>query len=202
MHPDTPPACEAAARDADVVALLAHGQVQAAFELLLPRYEAKVYRLCLTLLREAHAAEDAAQDSLLRVWRSLGGFDGRKAALSTWVYAVTRNRCLTLLATRPGRTESLSLPEVQAEVDLIAAPPAAHPGDASAAALRRLVEALPETPRRCISLYYFDEHSVAEVAAMLGLPEGSVKNHMHRARASLLGALQAQGLARPELWLT
>lgn len=198
----TPPVTtDAAARDADVLALLAGGEVHAAFERLVPRYEGKVYRLCLTLLREPAAAQDAAQDSLLRVWRALGCFDAGKAALSTWVYAVTRNRCLTLLAARPNPTESMSLPEVQAEVDEQVAPIAAPPGDDTAKTLRRLVQALPDAPRRCITLYYFEEHSVAEVAAMLGLPEGSVKTHLHRARASLLQALQALGLASPELWL-
>lgn len=197
----TPTTTDAATRDADVVALLARGQTQDAFELLVPRYEAKVYRLCLTLLREPAAAEDAAQDSLLRVWRALASFDPAKATLATWVYAVARNRCLTLLAARPGATLSMSLPEVEAQVDLVAAPVAMQPGADTAQTLQRLVDALPDTPRRCTMLYYFEERSVAEVATMLGLPEGSVKTHLHRARAALLRALQAAGLADPQLWL-
>jgi RNA polymerase sigma-70 factor (ECF subfamily) len=192
---------EAALRDADVLALLACGDLHGAFDLLVPRYEAKVYRLCFTLLREPAAAQDAAQDSLLRVWQALPRFEPAKAALSTWVYAVARNRCLTLLATRPGHTESMSLPEVEAEVDLLAAPAAAWPGDDPASTVRHLVGALPEAPRRCLTLFYYEERSVAEVAAMLGVPEGTVKTHLHRGRAALLKALQALGLADPQLWL-
>ena len=199
----TPPATtsNAAQRDADVLALLACGDVHGAFELLVPRYEAKVYRLCFTLLREAAAAQDAAQDSLLRVWQALPRFEPGKAALSTWVYAVTRNRCLTLLATRPGPTQSLSLPEVEAEVDLIAAPAHFAPGADATDTVRGLVDALPEAPRRCLTLFYYEERSVAEVAAMLGLPEGTVKTHLHRGRAALLKALHSLGLADPQLWL-
>lgn len=197
----TPPATDAKLRDADVLALLACGDVHGAFERLVPRYEHKVYRLCFTLLREPAAAQDAAQDSLLRVWRALPRFEPGKAALATWVYAVTRNRCLTLLAARPKRTQSMSLPEVQAEVDLLASPAASQPGADASDTVRKLVDALPEAPRRCLTLFYYEDRSVAEVAAMLGLPEGSVKTHLHRGRAALLKALQALGLADPQLWL-
>ena len=195
-------ASDAATRDADVVALLHSGDVATAFELLIARYETKVYHLCLVLLREAGAAQDAAQDSLLRVWRALGSFDASKASISTWVYAVTRNRCLSLLAAaRQGEVESMSVPEVQAEVDALIAPVAAQSGDDGIHVLHRLVEALPDTQRRCITLFYFEERSVTEAASMLGLPEGTVKTHLHRARAALLRALQALGLAETQLWL-
>lgn len=205
MHLALPPAMDsptaAALRDADVQALLARGDTHGAFELLVPRYEAKVYRLCFTLLREPAAAQDAAQDSLLRVWRALPRFDPAKAALSTWVYAIARNRCLTLLVAQPGHTQSMSLPEVEAEVDLMAAPVPAGPHTDATDTVRSLVDALPDAPRRCLTLFYFEERSVGEVAAMLGLPEGTVKTHLHRGRAALLKALQALGLADPQLWL-
>lgn len=199
--PATEAATEAAGRDADVLALLVRGDAHGAFERLVPRYETKVYRLCFTLLREPAAAEDAAQDSLLRVWRALPRFDAGKAALATWIYAITRNRCLSLLSRQPGHTESMSLPEVEAEVDLIASPAAAHAGADANATVRGLVDALPEAPRRCLTLFYYEERSVAEVSAMLGLPEGTVKTHLHRGRAALLKALLALGLADPQLWL-
>lgn len=195
-------ASDAVQRDADVLALLAGGDVHGAFEQLVPRYEIKVYRLCFTLLREPDAARDAAQDSLLRVWRALPRFDASKAALSTWIYAVTRNRCLTLLAAQPSPMQSLSLPEVEAEVDLIAAPVSSAAAADAVETVRALVNALPEGPRRCLTLFYYEEHSVAEVAGMLGLPEGTVKTHLHRGRAALLKALQALGLADLQLWLT
>ena len=199
--PTTTGPTAAALRDADVLALLACGDTHGAFELLVPRYEHKVYRLCFTLLREPAAAQDAAQDSLLRVWRTLPRFEPGKAALSTWVYAVTRNRCLTLLAAQTVQARSMSLPEVEAEVDLIAAPVQSAPGADASDTVRGLVDALPEAPSRCLTLFYFEERSVAEVAAMLGLPEGTVKTHLHRGRAALLKALQALGLADPQLWL-
>ncbi len=88
-----------AAQDRDIVALLQTGALEAAFQRTLARYQDKVYRLCCTLLRDPTAAEDAAQESLVRIWKAMGSYDGR-ASLSTWIYAITRNRCLSALARR------------------------------------------------------------------------------------------------------
>jgi RNA polymerase sigma-70 factor (ECF subfamily) len=79
---------------------------------------------------------------------------------------------------------------------------AVAPTDASALALlRQLVDALPQVYRSCLMLYYFEELSVTEVAAMLGLPEGTVKTHLHRARQRLHQLLEQRGLAHAGLWL-
>ena len=90
---------DAANRDRDIVELLQAGHRDRAFEELLRRYEGKIYRLCCALVRDRSLAEDAAQESIVRVWRSLASYDGR-AALSSWLYAIARNRCLTALASR------------------------------------------------------------------------------------------------------
>src|SRR5689334_2229591 len=99
--PMNAPQSAAAARDQDIALLLASGATDAAFDLIAARYAPKVYRLCLAMLRAPAAADEAAQDSLLRAWRALSGYRPQSGALSTWLYAITRNRCLTLL----GRTE-------------------------------------------------------------------------------------------------
>ena len=88
---------DARARDADLVAALARGETVLAFDGLVARYAERVHRLCRSLLRDPAAAEDAAQDSLLRVWRALHGFRPERAALSTWLYAITRHHCLAQL---------------------------------------------------------------------------------------------------------
>ena len=133
----------------------------------------------------------------MRVWKNLAGYDGR-AALSTWIYAITRNRCLTALERRR-RDLSLSDAGVAAQAESRAAP-AAGGGDPQSA-LRELVEELPENYRRCLLLYYFEEQSVEQVAAMLAIPEGTVKTHLHRARALLAQRLKALGLDDARLWL-
>ena len=184
--------------DQDIVVLLRSGQEAAAFELVMERYEQKVYRLCCSLLRHGDEAADAAQESLVRVWRALPKFDAR-AALSTWIYTIARNRCLTAIERRRD-LESLSVPTVAQEAEG-AAPEAPGEDDESPCQLRELVAELPERYRKVLTLYYYQERSVTEAAQMLGQPEGTVKTNLFRARAMLLERLRALGLADPEIWL-
>ncbi len=64
------------AQDRDILALLQSGAVEPAFQLTLARYQDKVYRLCCALLRDPSAAEDAAQESLVRIWKAIGSTTG------------------------------------------------------------------------------------------------------------------------------
>ncbi len=188
----------AASEDRDIAELLRAGERDRAFTELLQRYEGKVYRLCVALLREPARAQDAAQESLVRIWKALGSYDGR-ASLSTWIYAITRNRCLTALEGRRP-LESLSEPAVDAEVADLPAPEAEESGQPSER-LRELIHLLPERLRRTLLLFYFEERSTGEVALMLGCPEGTVKTNLFRARAALTEQLRKRGLDNPSLWL-
>jgi RNA polymerase sigma-70 factor (ECF subfamily) len=193
-----PPASDAFQRDLDIVGLLRAGALRPAFDRLAARYQDRVFRLCCALLREPARAEDAAQESLLRVWRALPRYDGR-AALSTWIYAITRNRCLTELG-RPGRHESLADPQIEAQAEALAAPEPQH-APARHAVLHGMIETLPEAYRRALTLYYYEERSIPEVAAMLALPAATVKTHLHRARALMRERLQRLDLYDSKLWL-
>ena len=186
---------DAAPQDRDILELLHKGARDQAFAQLLDRYEHKLYRLCCTLLHDATLAQDAAQESLVRIWKALPSYDGR-ASLSTWIYAITRNRCLTALA-RQREEGSLLDPEAEAEMVSVED---AEPNDQSAL-LKALVERLPERYRRALVLYYYEDRSIGEVAAMLAMPEGTVKTTLHRARAALMEQLRRRGLDTPSTWL-
>jgi RNA polymerase sigma-70 factor (ECF subfamily) len=184
--------------DRDIIERLQAGARERAFELLLERYEAKIFRLCCGLLRDRQRAEDAAQESLVRIWKALDRYDGR-AALGTWIYAITRNRCLTAIE-RERATETLNDSELAHSIDELPATES-EPNDDRSELLRELIELLPERLRRVLVLYYFEERSTREVATMLGCPEGTVKTHLFRARAALAEQLRRRGLSDPQLWL-
>jgi RNA polymerase sigma-70 factor (ECF subfamily) len=186
----------AADRDQDIVELIRSGRRDSAFGELLRRYEGKVYRLCCAMLRDHAQAEDAAQDSLVRVWKALDRYDGR-ASLSSWIYAITRNRCLTALE-RKRTFASLDEPGEVPEEAMAAL--VTRPSDGSAQQLRDLVELLPERLRRVLLLYYYEGRAVGEVALMLGCPEGTVKTSLSRARATLAEMLKCRGLDDPAYW--
>jgi RNA polymerase sigma-70 factor (ECF subfamily) len=189
---------DALERDQDIVQLIERGDTEAAFGRLVDRYEQKVYRLCCGLLRDRVLAEDAAQESLLRIWKSLAKYDAR-AALSTWIYTIARNRCLTALERRQVG-ESLIQRDAGGQLDHAAA--AANPEPmAASTSLRALVDGLPERYRQALTLFYFEERSVGEAGAMLGLPDGTVKTNLARGRALLLERMSQLGLSDPLLWL-
>lgn len=179
----------AAPHDAEILELLRAGALERAFVLLLDRYESKMYRLCCAVLGDHALAQDVAQESLLRIWRALGRYDGR-AALSTWIYTIARNRCRTALVRRraQGTREDVDCLEEDTQ------PPAASSdGEQRLELLRELVNELPERYRVAITLYYYEGRSVSEVAVLLAMPEGTVKTRLHRARAALLEQLRRRG---------
>jgi RNA polymerase sigma-70 factor (ECF subfamily) len=188
---------DAVTRDGDIAALLRAGHRDRAFDALLQRYEGKIYRLCCAMLRNRAQAEDAAQESFVRIWKALDRYDGR-ASLSSWIYAISRNRCLTALERR--RLDAFNDDANEPDVALLAAPDDSFSADRSGR-LQEIIELLPERLRRVLMLYYFQERSTCEVALMLGCPEGTVKTQLFRARAALAEQLKRRGLDDPRIWL-
>jgi RNA polymerase sigma-70 factor (ECF subfamily) len=163
---------------------LAAGRHSRAFDLVVPAYKDRVFRLAYSILKDRAAAEDAAQETFVRVWKALPRFDGR-AALGTWIYAITRNTCLMELRRRRP-TVSFDDPdstEAQHAAASIATGPADDPERDN---LLRLVEALPRNQQEAVRLFYLEDRSYETVAEQLGMPLGTVKNLLHRARKRLM----------------
>ncbi|MCC6536406.1 MAG: RNA polymerase sigma factor [Bryobacterales bacterium] len=164
--------------DQSIRALLERRRWEQAFEALVAGYQSKVFRLAYSILGNRAAAEDAAQESFLRVWRAIETYNGT-AAVSTWLYAITRNTALSLREYHARRT--MTPLEHIAEPWAALAPP--HPEQE----LWDLVAELPDHYRQVIMLFHMEEKSYEEVSHMLALPLGTVKTHLYRAR-KLLGA--------------
>jgi len=157
-----------------------------AFEGLLDLYQDRVFRLAFSYTRERARAEELAQDVFVRIWQVLPRFDGR-ASLSTWLYAITRNACLSALR-YDARRRTQPLDEAR---EYAAGAASANPG-VEPLDVRRLVDGVPEAQRRVITLFYLEDRSLREVGRMLDMPEGTVKSHLHRARRALAGAMKAE----------
>jgi len=162
--------------DEDVQSLLRKRRCAAAFELLLDRYQQKVFRLVYSILKEAARAEEVTQDVFLKLWQVLPDYDGR-ASLSTWLYTITRNTSLSALRAESYR-KTLPIEDYE--------PPAANwEAGPQQVEINQLLQRLPEVQQQVITLFYIQERSVEDVAHMLDLPEGTVKSHLHRARRAL-----------------
>lgn len=179
--------------DADIVAAVQADRRDAVIAAVVPAFRRRVHGLAWTIVRNSDLADDVAQDVFIKVWRALPSYDGR-AAFSTWVYAITRNAAISALRKR---REALSLSDAatlqQAEAALAGGADAASSVDGDGAprsaaeidALDRALAALPDKQRQVVSLFYLQERSYDEVAAMLAMPLGTVKTLLHRARARL-----------------
>jgi RNA polymerase sigma-70 factor (ECF subfamily) len=180
--------------DADILARLEAREHRAAFELLLPRYRNHVYRLASSLLRDPAAAEDAAQDVMLRLWRALPGYNG-KAALGTWIYAITRNTCLSELRKRRPQVSLdvyLDHPDEGESATREPSLAAKEQDDSAVASVERLLDRLPERYRQAVTLFYMEDQSYEQTARALGVPVGTIKAILHRARRKLV-ALAGEG---------
>lgn len=162
--------------DEDVQELLREHRWAAAFELLLDRYQEKVFRLVYSILRETAKAEEVTQDIFLKLWQVVPDYDGR-ASLSTWLYTIARNTALSTLRAESYRK---TLPIEDHE-------PSSGNWKAGLQRMEmmQLVERLPDVQQEVITLFYLQDRSVQDVAQMLNLAEGTVKSHLHRARYAL-----------------
>ena len=189
--------------DLRILDLLNAGQRDEAFTALFIAYRDKLHHLCAAYLRDPTMAEDALQESWLRIWRFLPKYD-KRASLYTWIYQITRNQCATEFLRRPhfvSLTEdnghNPSVGPIWGTVDprIIVA----QLNDLGQ--LQDLVDRLPERYRRVLVLYFYEDRSVREVAEMLGMPVGTVKTHLSRARSCLWEQLRRRGFGDGELGL-
>jgi RNA polymerase sigma-70 factor (ECF subfamily) len=167
---------------------LARKQYHEAFELLLPAYQDKVFRLTCAMLGNEAEAEETAQEIFIRIWKALGGYRGQ-ASLSTWIYSIARNTCLTAL-----RRQAAERSMIVHDPDLESRQVSARERN-SAIDLDRLLAGLPENYRQVVALYYMEDKSYEEAARQLDLPMGTVKTYLHRARKLLAAEIERTKLA-------
>ncbi len=177
----------------EILARMGTERYDEALELILRGWRVKVFHLACALLDDRADAEEAAQEAFLRVWKGLPGFRGQ-SSLSTWIYAVTRNTCLSYRQAKR-RPASLPLDEEPVRVAVEAWHAARQPKE-SRMDLLRLLPQLPEQHRQVLTLYYLEGKSYDEVAQMLQVPMGTVKTWLNRGRkelAKLAGAMLMKG---------
>jgi RNA polymerase sigma-70 factor (ECF subfamily) len=166
-----------------------------AFEVLVQRYQDRAYGLALRLLRSAPDAEEVAQDAFVRAWRSLADFRG-DSSFSTWLYRIVWRRSIdraATLRTRRKREEPLEAPvghEPRRSEVAVAVEEAPMGSDVSE--WMRLTEVLSEPQQAVVTLFYYEDMALKDVARALEMPEGTVKTHLSRARAALRTKLADQ----------
>jgi RNA polymerase sigma-70 factor (ECF subfamily) len=156
-----------------------------AFRRLVERYGDHAYGLAYRMLGSDSEAEEVAQDAFLRAWRALPRFRG-ESSFSTWLHRIVVRRALDRSATlKARRAREVALED--ADTAALEAPAGAETaaGRDRTRKLDRLLDLLTDVQRAAVTLYYYEDQSVDDVARTLEIPVGTVKTHLHRARALL-----------------
>jgi len=170
--------------DEEVVTRVLNGET-ALFEILMRRYNQRLYRVARSILRQDDEAEDVMQDAYVRAYQHLGQFAGR-AKFSTWLTRIAVHEALAR-AHRGKRYDAISA--VQGEtMKFASAAPSPEQEVATAqshAILEEAILSLPESYRTVLMMRDIEELTTAEAAESLDITEQNVKVRLHRARALL-----------------
>ncbi len=161
------------------------------FALLVDRHKDKAMTFAYRIVGRQEEAEELVQDAFVRAFRSLDGFRG-EAKFGTWFISILHNLCLTHIGRRKAR--EVSLEQLEGGRDQLADADDMDildklDQDERLRRLRNGMMRLPVQYREILTLFYVQELSYEEIAGVTGLPLGTVKTHLFRARSSLRNVL-------------
>jgi RNA polymerase sigma-70 factor, ECF subfamily len=162
-----------------------------AFAALVALHECFVYNLALRTLGNPDEAADVAQEAFIRAWMALGEFR-EQAQFRTWLYRIVLNLCLNRVPRLRRELQNLTheeLIDIPETATAAANPVASLEENELRGFLHCEIDKLPEQYRLLVSLRYQHELSYEEIASLVGLPVGTVKTGLHRAKARLREAL-------------
>ena len=178
-----------------LAALVARGG--AAFELLMRRYNQRLFRLARSMLRNTAEAEDALQDAYLSAYQAIGSWRG-EASVATWLSRVVSNQCLGRLRRQARRDNIVPMVSMTGADDEEHEPMPTQESETPdrslvraelRALLERKLDELPEAFRTVFVLRSVEELSVEETAQSLSIPEATVRSRHFRARSLLRESL-------------
>ena len=180
--------------DQDLVARMADGD-QSALRELMRSNRARLQRFVGRMLYDRDQIDDVVNDTFMAAWRQAGKFE-RRASVATWLLAIAKNRALSVRREHWRREEALDDDYAATLVDHRDTPDMVLEQRDGAKVLRRLTAELPVHQAQLINLVYNQGKSVREAAAIVGIPDNTVKTRMFLARRRLASLLAAEGINR------
>jgi len=169
----------------------------AAFDELLGSLRPRAMATALRVLHNPDDAEDAVQDTFLKIWRALPSFEGR-SSFPTWVHRIVTNTSLDWLRKTAARPETVERVDRQEDLPVAAIEPTSVETPESALRSREIermvrlaVAGLPPAQRQTVVLREFEDCSYQEIAELTECPIGTVMSRLHHARNKLADDLRA-----------
>jgi RNA polymerase sigma factor (sigma-70 family) len=179
----------AASDELDLLARLGRGE-RGAFDQLYARYARPLFGYVVDLVGDPGMAEEVVQDTFVAAWRGAAGFEGR-SSVASWLFGIARRQARDRIRSR--RPEPGSEGELLDLRDPAAGPEARALELAIRAELIAALDRLPEHHREPLVLAFAYEMTGAEIAAVLGIPAGTVKSRLHAGRRALRQILESRG---------
>ncbi len=151
----------------------------AAYAQLIERYQRGLVRYCFTIVHDADAAEDIAQEAFIAAYDQLAKYQPEHS-FSTWLYRIAHNKAINSLR----RPEAVPL-DTDAPIPHTDTTREAIEREDREAAVRRAVDRLPVNHRTVIHLHYWEHRPYHEIATVMGVPATTIKTWLFRARQQL-----------------
>ena len=168
--------------DSELVAALKE-DTERGFRLLMAKYKEAVYWHVRRLVVSHEDAQDAAQETFIRVLLSFRQFKG-ESSFAVWIYRIATNEALRLLKRRRGGRVSLDDPE--AGTNRLMADEYVDYSDLESVRLQQAIRSLPEKQQLTFNLRYYDELSYEEIASITGSTAASAKANYHVAKEKII----------------
>lgn len=150
-----------------------------AFNLLLKKYQQKLYWHIRRMVIDHDDADDLIQDTFVKVWKNLPGFRS-DAQLYTWMYRIATNECITFL-NKKKQKNNIPLDDVAYELADTLADSNYFNGDQAQMKLQQAILTLPEKQRLVFNMKYYDDMKYEEMSEVLGTSVGALKASFHLA---------------------
>jgi RNA polymerase sigma-70 factor, ECF subfamily len=175
------------------------GGSQSAFEQIVRRYQRPIVSLIARMMGDRAVAEDLAQETFVKAFRSLAAFDTTRR-LSSWLFRIAHNTAIDAMRRSRPPPASIDAPHVMSDAagrNEPATPPEPDPVERQqlGLALEAALARLRSDQRAAIVLRYENGLSFDEIGTVLGVPEVTARSHVHRARKELARLLTASGWA-------
>ncbi|WP_298904713.1 sigma-70 family RNA polymerase sigma factor [uncultured Psychroserpens sp.] len=163
-----------------------------AFSTLVDMYKDLVFTLALRMLKNREEAEEVAQDTFIKTYKSIDKFKG-DSKLSTWIYRVAYNTCLDRIKKNKKHLNNVEINEFTAhEVKTIDNALDKIEAREREEAIQRCINTLPSEDSFLLTLYYFDDLSLDEISKIVGISANSIKVKLFRCRKKLATILKSQ----------
>lgn len=175
--------------DKDIIRLL-RGNPQQGFRQFLAKYEAPLYWHIRRLVVSHDDAQDVAQETLVRIFRSFGQFKGPDGAFPAWIYRIATNEALRCLEHR--KTEPQLLEEDADSLYTMKADDYVDYSDLEAVRLQRAILSLPTKQQVAFNLRYYDELDYEQIAQITGSNAAAAKANYHHAKEKIIAYMTSK----------